>query len=281
MSTYLPVCRARLSCVAVGLLLAGLSAGSASATSCMVMGDTRAVVKTSEGLRSPMFLAKSCESLKLVSGRAMASWVSQDGKPHLQPITAKGPAATPSPGAEERSSRAVWAELSSRREVQSPAVMRGASARQPDRAYVPQDGLTMAIPAGAEVKVTLQGEPEQTTLPALRVGADGLVTLTRQQLPANTRVLVAWTLPAGARSASPDEDAADSGLLWLQTLPQAEQAELDAARQHIRQQVRDPLQQTTLDSMLFEQRQLSVNLRQSLATLTDMAAANGRTLPRP
>ena len=281
MPPYLPVCRARLTCLAVGLSLAALGAGSASATSCMVMGDTLAVVKTSEGLRSPMFLAKSCESLKLVSGRAMASWVGQDGKPHLQPITAKGPVATPSPGAEERSTRAVWAELSSRREVQSPAVMRGAAGRQPDRAYVPEAGLTMAIPAGAEVKVTLQGVSDQTTLPALRAGADGRVTLTRQQLPVNTRVLVAWALPAGAPNPSADDDAPDTGLLWLHTLPQAEQAELDAAREHIRQQVRDPLQQATLDSMLFEQRQLSVNLRQSLAALADLAAANRRTLPRP
>lgn len=251
----------------------------------MVMGDRHAVVKTQEGPKSPMFLAQSCEGLKLVSGRALASWVGADGKPHLVPITPQGPSAMPGAGQEERSARAVWVELSSRREVQKPAVMRGASSGRPERTYVPESGLGLEAPAGAVVRVTLRGAAQDTTLPPIQVGADGRFKLTRQHLPADTRVLVAWTSPADAggntgSNTGPDDEA-DRSPLWLHTLPQAEQADLDTARQQIRQQVKDPLQQVTLDSMLYEQRQLPLNLRHSLADLKAIAAVNGSILPRP
>ncbi len=285
MPTCLPTPRARpawrSACALAVVTWAAMGAGQASATSCMVMGDTRAVVKTPEGPRSPMFLAQACDSLRLVSGRAMASWVGQDGKPRLSPITAQGPTATPKPGAEERSTRAVWGELSSRREVQSPAVMRGITSQQPDRVYVPEAGLKLQAPAGALVTVTLQAAVPGTTLPAIHVGAEGHFTLGRQQLPADTRVLVSWVLPATGHDHAAEDDVADAGPLWLQTLPQAEQAELDEARRLVRQQVSDPLQQTTLDSMLYEQRHLNVNLRQSLAVLSALAVVNGSALPRP
>jgi hypothetical protein len=288
MSHRPPVSPSRPALLALGLCWAAmgvLGAGQArAATSCMVMGDPRAVVKTPEGPRSPMFLAQACEQLRLVSGKAMASWVGEDGKPHLMPITPQGPAATPSAGAEERSTRAVWAELASRREVQSPAVMRGVATRQPDRVYVPEAGLKLPAPAGALLTVTLQGAASSIALPAVRVGAEGQVTLSRQQLPADTRVLVSWILPATAREQAAQDEVtkeADAGPLWLHTLPLAEQAELDEARRQVRQQVGDPLQQTTLDSMLFEQRHLDVNLRQSLAVLSAVAAVNGSPLPRP
>lgn len=247
----------------------------------MVMGDRHAVLKTQEGPKSPMFLAQSCERLKLVSGRALASWVGADGKPHLVPITPQGPSAMPSAGQEERSTRAVWAELSSRREVQKPAVMRGASTGQPERTYVPESGLSLEAPAGSVVRVTLRGAAQDTTLPPIQVGADGRFKLTRQQLPADTRVLVAWTAPADVRDDTGPDDEADPGPLWLRTLPQAEQADLDTARRQLRQQVKDPLQQVTLDSMLYEQRQLPLNLRRSLADLKALAAVNGSILPKP
>jgi hypothetical protein len=165
--------------------------------------------------------------------------------------------------------------------VQSPAVVRGITSPQPERVYVPEAGLKLQAPAGALVTVTLQAVAPGTALPAIRVGAEGHFTLDRHQLPADTRVLVSWTWPATGHDHTAEDDVADTGPLWLHTLPQAEQAELDEARRLVRQQVSDPLQQTTLDSMLYEQRHLGVNLRQSLAVLSALAVVNGSALPRP
>ena len=127
----------------------------------------------------------------------------------------------------------------------------------------------------------MRGAQQDTVGPAGRVGRDGRFKLTRQQLPVDTRVLVTWALPADASHDALDDDEAERGPLWMQTLPQFEQAELDAVRYQIRQKVKDPLQQITLDSMSFEQRHLSVNLRWSLSELQAVAAASGRVLPQP
>ena len=75
---------------------------SADASTCMILGDKSAIIKSVEGERSPVFVTSDCQALRLVSGKAIASWVGRDGKPRMIPITAQGVEVVPQAGAEER-----------------------------------------------------------------------------------------------------------------------------------------------------------------------------------
>ncbi|MEN9437493.1 MAG: hypothetical protein RIR09_2148, partial [Pseudomonadota bacterium] len=100
---------------------AALGHSVAWSANCMVLGARDAKVQSIEGEKSPAFLTKDCGALRLISGTAQASWVGQDGKPRLIPITATGVASQPNAGAEERSVNVVWSELTTKRERQQAA----------------------------------------------------------------------------------------------------------------------------------------------------------------
>lgn len=131
------------------LLLSGLSLFlmqslvRAESTACMVIGERTARIHSAEGERSPVFMTKACDSLRLISGKAQASWIGRDGKPRVVPITLAGAESLPQAGAEERSVNVVWNELTTRRERQQPAYMRNIANERPPKVYVPVEGLVL------------------------------------------------------------------------------------------------------------------------------------------
>jgi hypothetical protein len=109
----------------------------------MVIGERTARIHSVEGERSPVFMTKACDSLRLISGKAQASWIGRDGKPRVVPITLAGVELLPQAGAEERSVNVVWNELTTRRERQQPAYMRNIANERPPKVYVPVEGLVL------------------------------------------------------------------------------------------------------------------------------------------
>ena len=128
--------------ILIGLILSSCSV-YASATTCMVLGEKAARVNAVEGERSPVFVTSDCAALRLISGKALASWVGRDGKPRLIPIRKDGIDVVPQAGAEERSVTAVWSELTTKREHQQPAYMRNFGDERPPKLYVPQGGIVL------------------------------------------------------------------------------------------------------------------------------------------
>jgi hypothetical protein len=108
----------------------------------MVIGERTARISSIEGERSPVFVTKACDALRLISGKAQATWIGRDGKPTVLPITASGVDSQAPAGAEERSVNVAWAELTTRRERQRPAYLRDIS-NEPPKVYVPAEGLVL------------------------------------------------------------------------------------------------------------------------------------------
>ncbi len=155
-----------------------------SAAPCLVIGETTAKLASSEGERSPVFMAPSCESLRLVSGKAQASWVGRDGKPRIAPISASGPDASPEAGVAERSVYLVWTELTSKREAQRPAFMRALSKEREPRVFVPEEGLVLLSGADtlSEVRVALLKGEAEVSATSFQVDAGSPVRLDRAGL---------------------------------------------------------------------------------------------------
>lgn len=232
--------------------LSGLSL-SATATSCMVMGEHTARVRSAEGEKSPVFLTGACESLRLVSGKAMVSWVSRDGKPHFAPITATGPALLPTAGAEERSANVVWAELTSKREVDRPAFMRAMTEERPSRVYVPREGLALTAKADADFTIlSLEGDVEKKIFDKKSTDTRPIL-LTRDQIKAGGVYLVEW-----------HNGSTTEKLKW-QTVDSDETARIDSQYQEIRSTIADDTQRRIMMSMLYEQLRLRVNMTAELA----------------
>lgn len=159
-----------------------MAAVQAQPTSCLVLGAKSARIASSEGEKSPVFVAKDCSSLRLVSGQAQASWVARDGKPRVVPITPQGVAGVPMAGAEERSVNQVWAELTTRRERQQPAYMRSFGSAHAPTVFIPAEGLMLvgSVDSAAQVRIAQDGaQPQQFS-----VEAGQPVRLTRQALVA-------------------------------------------------------------------------------------------------
>jgi hypothetical protein len=231
----------------------GCASFSAQAVSCMVLGDSQARVQAVEGEKSPVFLTASCESLRLVSGKAMVSWVSRDGKPHFAPIGKDGAATLPTAGAEERAANVVWAELSSRREADRPAFMRALNEGHPARVYIPPEGLTLAARPDADFRiVALQGDAESPVLE--KTAADPKpILLSRDRIRAGASYLIEWHHADSVERAK-----------W-QTVSEADAARIDEELRGIDTSVEDAGQRRIVKDMLFEQLRLRVNLSSVMA----------------
>lgn len=229
------------------------SALSAHAISCMVLGEHTARVQSAEGEKSPVFLTSACESLRLISGKAMVSWVSRDGKPHFAPIAVTGPALLPTAGAEERSANVVWSELTSKREVDRPAFMRAMSEERPSRVYIPPEGLTLTAKSDADFSIlSVEGDGEKLIFDKKSTDTRQIL-LTRDQIKAGSLYVVEWR-----------HGAATEKLKW-QTVDNAETARIDSQYQEIRSSVSDEAQRRIMMSMLYEQLRLRVNMTAELA----------------
>lgn len=169
------------------LLVAPLQV-AAQATSCLVTGERSARVMTPEGERSPVFMAPDCEALRLVSGKAAASWVARDGKPRLMPITAQGPSGVPAAGAEERTVRTLWAELTSRRERQAPAFMRDIGNERPARVYLEEGGLTLgpAAPGAGMLRMAVFNGADAGEVSTATVASGSEARLIRENFQPDT-----------------------------------------------------------------------------------------------
>ena len=224
------------------------------ATSCMVMGERTARIQSAEGEKSPVFLTGVCESLRLISGKAMVSWVSRDGKPHFAPITPAGPAMLPTAGADERSANVVWAELTSKREVDRPAFMRAMSEERPSRVYVPPEGLALTAKPDADFTIlSLEGEIEKPIFDKKSTDTKPIL-LTREQIKPGNVYLVEW-----------HHGNTIEKLKW-QTVDSAETARIDSQYEEIRSTIGDEAQRRIMMSMLYEQLRLRVNMTAELAT---------------
>ena len=237
------------------LVAAALSsfALSAHAISCMVLGEHTARVRSAEGEKSPVFLTSACESLRLISGKAMVSWVSRDGKPHFAPIATNGPALLPTAGAEERSANVVWSELTSKREVDRPAFMRAMSEERPSRVYIPPEGLALSAKPDADFTIlSVEGESEKLIFDKKSTDTRPIL-LTREQIKTGSVYVVEW-----------HNGTATEKLKW-QTVDSAEAARIDSQYQEIRSNVSDEAQRRIMMSMLYEQLRLRVNMTAELA----------------
>lgn len=236
-------------------LCAALACASlpAQAVSCMVLGDANAKVKSVEGEKSPVFLTASCESLRLISGKAMVSWVSRDGKPHFAAIDKDGAATMPTAGAEERAATVVWAELSSRREADRPAFMRALNEERPARVYIPPEGLAVATKADADIRIlALDGETETPVFQ--KTAADTApILLTRDRVRPGTAYVIEWH----------HRDSVER-VKW-QAVNEAETTRIDQELGRINSDIADAAQRRIMKDMMFEQLRLRVNLSSVLA----------------
>jgi hypothetical protein len=216
----------------------------------MVVGDTTARVKAVEGERSPVFVTRSCEALRLVSGRAQASWVGRDGKPRILPLTAEGLSAAPQPGSEERSVNLVWAELTTKRERQQPAYMRNIAVERPPRVYVPTTGLVLVEQSDddASVQVERLTDGASEVVANFQVAKGGVIALARHLVRVDAIYMV--NIRRGDKTES-----------WKwRTVTADEQGLIDEQLGHIGRDVADGAQRSMIAAMLYEQLKLRVNM---------------------
>lgn len=222
----------------------------AQAASCLVVGESTARVASSEGEKSPVFLARSCESLRLVSGKAQASWVARDGKPRLVLITPQGVGALPSAGAEERPATVVLGELTSRRDRQQPAYMRNFGGDRAPLVFIPAGGLTLVerLDADAVITVALQEGREGADIQRYELLSGQPVVFSRGQLKAGnvyiTQIQRGDLIEEWKWRITPSEEVMALDAHW---------AEIDA-------QVEDAYQRGLLKAMVFEQKRLRINM---------------------
>lgn len=232
-----------------GLMLAP---GVSSALSCMVVGEKTARVQSSQGEKSPVFMTESCETLKLVSGKAMVSWIARDGKPNFEPITATGVARLPAAGAEERSSNVVWAEMTSTRETRRPAFMRALDEVRPARIYVPESGLEFSSPVGSKLQVRVIENDKEKLIAETDVGDSQPLRLSRQGLAPGA--VFDLEITAGAKTDK-----------WrLKQLGAQESAQVEQRLAMIDQAEVDEAQRRVLRAMLYEQLKLPINMALTL-----------------
>lgn len=235
----------------IGLLTMRVAA-QVQAGSCMVVGEKTAMVHSQEGLKSPVFHTQSCESLRLISGKAMVSWVSRDGKAHFAPIGPQGVDVMPSAGAEERSGNVVWAELTSVREATRPVFMRAIGTEQPTRVFVPAGGLVLPKQSGAELRM-FNVKNEQQTLVLLRKADDmAPIVFTRAQIQPGGTYKLEW------RKGDELEQ-----WTWV-AINEDEVQAIEAEIKEIDASVSEPNQRRVVTAMLFEQRRLKMNRQLAL-----------------
>lgn len=224
----------------------------AQARSCMVVGEKTAKVQSQEGQKSPVFHTQSCESLRLISGKAMVSWVSRDGKAHFAPIGPQGVDEMPSAGAEERAGNLVWAEVTSVREATRPAFMRAIGAEAPTRVFVPQGGLMLPEQPGAELRVLKVKNDQQTLVLTRKANEMAPIVFTHAQIQPGETYKLEW------RKGEQVEQ-----WTWL-VINENEAQLIEAQLKEIDASVSDPYQRRVVTAMLFEQRRLKINRQLAL-----------------
>jgi hypothetical protein len=236
--------------VLLGILIALQGPCWSQATSCLVLGEKTAKIMTPDGEKSPVFVAKDCSALKLLTGKAQASWVARDGKLHLVPITAQGVTSVPIAGSEERSVNVVWSELTSRRERQQPAYMRSFGGDRAPKVFIPAEGLTI-----------VEKTDSRATLRLFKSIESGVELLKTQE------VLVGNLVRVSRSDFSPEQvyviqiQRGDLMEEWKwRALTSAETASLDAQITEIEKSVEVPDQRLLLEAMLFEQLKMRVNM---------------------
>jgi hypothetical protein len=239
----------------IGVLVAGIAASaiaapSAIAASCLVLGEKTAVVRAADGDHSPVFLAPACESLRLVSGKANASWIGKDGKINLVPIGESGPAKVPVAGAEERSGNVVWSELRNTRQAERPGYMRSIGSIGTPVVYVPKDGLVLAgtNDFDAELVVSL-------------VDGEAVTTVFKSTIPMGSSVVLDG---AGFQHGSTYDVQLTRGSLverWRwKVVDQRLGAVIDENRAAIFKLPLEAQQQKYMEAMLYEQLKLRTNM---------------------
>ena len=237
--------RWKITIVAAALSCFALSAHSIS---CMVLGENSARVQSFEGEKSPVFLTSACASLRLISGKAMVSWVSRDGKPHFAPIAPGGPALLPTAGAEERSANVVWAELTSKREVNRPAFMRAMSEERPARVYIPPEGLKLTARLDSDFSILFVDGNVEKLIFDKKSSDIRPILLTRDLIKAGGTYVVEW------------HHGGNTEKLRWQAVDSSETARIDSQYKEIRSMVDDVAQQRIMMSMVYEQLRLRVNM---------------------
>ena len=234
------------------VLVVGLSVSNfAAAVSCIVVGEKTAKVQSSEGEKSPVFLASNCASLRGISGKAMVSWVSKDGKVSFAPIDASGPKQQPVMGSEERSGKVAWAELTTTRETRRPAFMRALGEEKAVPVYVPEAGFLIKPKAGESLKISLiEGEVETLVVDK---PADQSLSITRELVKLGATYQLEWT-----REGNVEKEK------W-KLLGPVETTRLDTQYKEIQDVGLDQDQRKLLTAMLFEQLKLATNMRITLS----------------
>lgn len=227
-----------------------VAANASLAASCMVIGEKTARIQSSEGEKSPVFLTNACASLRLISGKAMVTWVARDGKPNFVPIGPNGPDRVPTAGTEERSSNVVWAELSSKRETQRPAFMRALDVERPARIYIPADGLVLPFIVGASLRVlSTEGDVEKLVFETTSTEP---VLLARDLVKSGAVYVLEWNHAGKLEK-------------WKwKALSAEESVRIDAQVQEVQLTVPDEVQRRVVTAMLFEQLKLRVNMELAL-----------------
>ena len=227
---------------------------SADASTCMILGDKSAIIKSVEGERSPVFVTSDCQALRLVSGKAIASWVGRDGKPRMIPITAQGVEVVPQAGAEERSVMVVWNELSTKRERQQPAYMRNIGDERPPKVFAPKEGVVLFANSESETRITVENAAGETVFDRrIAVGEAGVIP---RDVFLSDQIFKIKTLRA------------ESTQEWRwRVVTAAETANIDQSMEVIDATVSDPIQAKMMRGMLFEQVKIRVNMELALQDL--------------
>jgi hypothetical protein len=233
------------------LLVGVLTAQHSLATSCMVIGDKAARVQALEGEKSPYFFTQACESLRLISGKAMVTWVAQDGKPNFAPIATTGPERVPSTGTQERSGSDFWTELTSRRASQRSASMRDLGEPKPVPIYIPAAGMDLPPKPGTALRIfAMEGESKNLVF---ETPSAARVRLTRDLIQPGVTYIVEWSQGQGWGK-------------W-KALSEQEMNQLDGQVQAVQAAVADEVQRRIVTAMLYRQLKLPVNAEQALSEL--------------
>ena len=228
------------------------AASSAHATACMVMGDRSAIVRSADGDRSPVFMAASCESLRLVSGKAMVSWVTREGKPRLLNLGTLGIDGLPREAADDAVPGAVWSELVSRREVHRAAYTRSLAPAPPERFYVPKTGWVLAAQPGDSLRLTVQkGGKDRVLLEAVATEA-GMFRIARALMQPGLVYGLALT-----QGGVPSFHA-------LKALSSSEQSRLDALYPSLPAGQAGQDAEALVLALWYQQRQLNFNMQTAL-----------------
>ena len=233
------------------ILLSMLVSNFAFAVSCIVVGEKTAKVQSSKGEKFPVFLADDCDSLRAISGKAMVSWVSKEGKVNFSPIGVNGPEQHPLIGSEDRSGKVVWAELTSTRETRRPAFMRSFGDEKTVSVYLPEAGILIKPKTGEGLKIFSIQDGVATLVVHNSEAKPFLIA--RELSKLGTTYQLEWNIGGNVEKEK-----------W-KFLDSEETIRVDIQYKEIQHQGMDQEQIKIVTAMLFEQLKLATNMRFTLS----------------